>query len=216
MGRFSGALDPERYEMLTDAIDRRTASLASGSEEAVEKNANLAVAALIDLVTSDGSGARPLPSVTVIVDAETLARGPHPATVAETAAGHALSPESIARLCCDATLRRVVFDSDGVPIDVGRRHRTATEAQWAALKAVYSSCGWGGCAAPIGWCQAHHIREWEHGGPTDLDNLVPLCSRHHHLVHEGRWRLRLLGDRALELRRPDGTLQATVPRPMRC
>ena len=23
------------------------------------------------------------------------------------------------------------------------------------------------------------------GGPTDLDNLIPLCSRHHHLHHDG-------------------------------
>jgi hypothetical protein len=30
---------------------------------------------------------------------------------------------------------------------------------------------------------------WLDGGPTDLDNLVPLCSRHHHLHHEGRFRL---------------------------
>ena len=27
-------------------------------------------------------------------------------------------------------------------------------------------------------------------GRTNLDNLLPLCSRHHHLVHEGRWRTR--------------------------
>ena len=29
----------------------------------------------------------------------------------------------------------------------------------------------------------HHVIWWSHGGPTDLDNLVGLCSRCHHLVH---------------------------------
>ena len=43
-------------------------------------------------------------------------------------------------------------------------------------------------------------------GPTDLANLIPLCSRHHHVVHEGGWHLTLHPDRTIALRRPDGTL----------
>jgi hypothetical protein len=31
----------------------------------------------------------------------------------------------------------------------------------------------------------HHLLEWEHGGTTDLSNLVLLCRRHHVAVHEG-------------------------------
>jgi hypothetical protein len=30
---------------------------------------------------------------------------------------------------------------------------------------------------------------WIDGGPTDLDNLILLCFRHHRMVHEGGWRL---------------------------
>jgi len=96
-----------------------------------------------------------------------------------------------------------VIDKRGVPIDVGRSARTATDGQWAALKAIYSSCGWKDCDRPVSWCQAHHIREWDPGGLTDLENLVPLCNRHHHAVHEGKWSIRLLPDRTLRTRRPD-------------
>jgi hypothetical protein len=30
---------------------------------------------------------------------------------------------------------------------------------------------------------------WIDGGPTDLDNLILLCYRHHRMVHEGNWQL---------------------------
>ena len=42
--------------------------------------------------------------------------------------------------------------------------------------------------------------------PTNLDNLLPMCERHHHHVHEGGWTLTLKPDRTITLRRPDGTL----------
>ncbi len=219
MGRFSGSLDPERYETLTNAVEHHTRALAAASNEPVALTRNLAARTLVELVTSS-SGVRDqrnrLPSVTVVVDHDTIVDGPHAGSVRQTENGHDLAPESIARLCCDAVIRRVVLDERGVPVDVGRKHRTATDGQWAAIKAVHSSCGWDGCEAPITWCQAHHIREWEHEGPTDLDNLIPLCSQHHHRVHEGQWHIKLRPDRTLEIHQPDGTHHSTVPTPRRC
>lgn len=221
MGRFVGALDPERYEVLTNAIDHRMATLAAAAGSEVRKNRNLAAEALIGLVAAAGVGGTQdtrgrLPSILVVVDHKTAASGPHPGSICQTEQGHDLAPESLARLCCDATLRKVTLDERQIPIDVGRRHRTATDRQWAALKTMHSTCAWHACPTPISWCQAHHIHEWERGGRTDLGNLVPLCSSHHHRVHEGQWRLTLLPDRSLKIWRPDGSLDKTVPTPMRC
>lgn len=218
MGRFSGSLDPERYEAFTNAIEHHVATLAATSDGSTTKSPNLAVAALVDLVLAAGGrdARNRLPAITVMVDGRTLLEGPHLRSVQETERGHDLSPESIARLRCDAVVRRVVLDDGGLPIDVGRKHRTATDAQWAALKALHRTCAWERCDRPINWCQAHHIVEWERGGQTDLDNLVPLCSEHHHRVHEGRWRITLRPDRRLDIQRPDGAHHATVPRPQRC
>lgn len=219
MGRFSGSLDPERYEAFTNSIEQHAAHLAAAStEEPLAKTANLAARSLVELITAAGGRdvRNRLPSITVIVDEATAVVGPHAGSVRETERGCDLPPESIARLSCDAIVRRVTLDRRGVPINVGRKYRTATDAQWAALKAVHASCGWMECDTPINWCQAHHILEWEHSGHTDLDNLIPLCVRHHHLVHEGQWQLKLLPDRALKIFRPDGTHHATVPPPRRC
>jgi hypothetical protein len=52
---------------------------------------------------------------------------------------------------------------------------------------------------------AHHVIWWKHGGPTDMDNLVLLCSRHHTLVHEQHFGMTLHHDRSLTVQLPDGT-----------
>jgi hypothetical protein len=217
-GHFSGSLDAESYEVVVNAIEQHAARLAAASDQRVQRGPNLAARALVDLLSGDRSGQskRRLPTVNVMVDHDTLVSGDHPNSIRRTENGRDLSTDALARLCCDAVLRKVVLDADGVPINAGRKYRTATDAQWAALKAIHHTCAWEGCTAPISWCQAHHIKEWEHGGLTDLDNLVPLCSRHHHFVHEGGWTIKLLPDRTLEIFRPDGRHHTTVLPPLRC
>ena len=146
----------------------------------------------------------------MIVDWDTFTSGSHDGSVRETCGGHRLPPESISRLACDATIQRVRLDANGVPIDVGRRYRTATDAQWQAIRSVYRTCAWHQCDRPLAWCQLHHIHEWENGGSTNLCNLVPICSKHHHAVHEGGWKIKLAEDRQLDIYRPDGTHYAAT------
>jgi hypothetical protein len=58
----------------------------------------------------------------------------------------------------------------------------------------------------------HHVQHWEHGGPTELRNLVHLCWHHHHLVHEGGWRLEHDDRGGVRYYRPDGTeLRHAIP-----
>jgi hypothetical protein len=37
---------------------------------------------------------------------------------------------------------------------------------------------------PATWCEAHHLKPWAHGGRTDLDAGILLCSFHHHRAHD--------------------------------
>jgi hypothetical protein len=55
------------------------------------------------------------------------------------------------------------------------------------------------------------VRWWRNGGTTDFANLLPLCNRHHHLVHEGGWKLTLTPDRTLTITLPDGRTMSTGP-----
>jgi hypothetical protein len=76
---------------------------------------------------------------------------------------------------------------------------------------LYRSCAFAGCDTPFHRCEIHHLIPWELGGRTDLANLLPLCGRHHHLVHEQGWRLELRPDRELTIRQPDGAIFAVEP-----
>jgi hypothetical protein len=75
------------------------------------------------------------------------------------------------------------------PLEVGRATRVVSPAQRTALAVRDGGCVFPGCDRPPGWCEAHHLRHWLHGGPTDLDNLALLCWAHHRAVHEGGQRL---------------------------
>jgi Domain of unknown function (DUF222)/HNH endonuclease len=75
------------------------------------------------------------------------------------------------------------------PLEVGRATRVVSAAQRTALGVRDGGCRYPGCDRPPAWCEAHHLRHWLHGGPTDLDNLVLLCRAHHRAVHEGHRRL---------------------------
>ena len=152
---------------------------------------------------------RRVPEVIVLIDLDTLRHGLHDHGIAETADGNPLPADTIRRMCCDADIIPVVLNTDGVAVDVGRERRVATRHQRRALRAMHTSCAHPGCTVRFDNCQIHHVIPWEHGGPSDLDNLLPLCSTHHHLVHEGRWTLTLNPDRTIELRRPDGTTHYT-------
>lgn len=44
-------------------------------------------------------------------------------------------------------------------------------------------CRFPGCTHTR-YLHGHHIEHWADGGETKLDNLVLLCSHHHHLVHD--------------------------------
>ena len=90
-------------------------------------------------------------------------------------------------LRCDPDLYAVVVDSLGQPIDLGRHVRLASTAQRRALTIRDGWCVFPGCDLPIQWCDAHHVDHFEHGGPTNLRNLAPLCRHHHGVSHRRDW-----------------------------
>ena len=86
-------------------------------------------------------------------------------------------------LTCDATCE-AWFERDGQVIGAGRTTRTISRRLRRALEHRNPSCAVPGCGATRG-LHAHHIRHWEDGGATELDNLALICPHHHRLHHRG-------------------------------
>jgi len=150
-------------------------------------------------------GNRPGATVHVHVDLETLVSGLHGRSVIDVTGGGTLPVDTIRRMACEAEVIPYVLSGDGVVLDVGRAKRLATWRQRHALRAMYSTCAIDGCAVAFAHCRIHHIAPFDTGGTTDLENLLPVCDRHHHDLHEGRWTARLEATtRELTITRPDG------------
>ncbi len=95
--------------------------------------------------------------------------------------GTPITAGELRRLLCDAELVPVVLGGVSEILDLGRGRRLASAAQRRAIALRDGRCAFPGCHVPIHRCELHHIAPWQDGGPTDLDNLVALCVRHHQL-----------------------------------
>jgi hypothetical protein len=104
-----------------------------------------------------------------------------------------LSPEAARRLCCDANILPIVMNGEGLALDVGSASRTATTAIRRALVLRDGGCTFPGCDRPAYWCDAHHVKAWEFGGRTALNNMVLLCLIHHQILHHSEWSILMLG-----------------------
>ena len=113
-----------------------------------------------------------------------------------------IHPETARRIACDAVRTVVtVAPSYGgsawmtgtppVPLSVGRATRTIPAHIRTALVLRDQGCRFPGCDRPPAWTDGHHIIHWGDGGPTELENLVSLCRRHHRRVHEDGWRIHI-------------------------
>jgi hypothetical protein len=89
-------------------------------------------------------------------------------------------------------------------LDVGRTERIATPQQrLAVLTAQHHRCATPGCTNQH--LEIHHIVSWLHGGPTDMNNLIGLCTSCHTLLHRGLISCHPDGHGGATFTRNDGT-----------
>ena len=147
----------------------------------------------LDLLTSgtadakgrSDSGGRPKAEIIAVADVGVLT-GDNPTGRCEIPGTGPIPPEVLQRIACDAQLTGLIF-ANGKPLNHGATVRTATTKQWRALIARDGGCI--GCGTKPNQCQAHHIIPYAQSRRTDIENLVLVCWRCHHNIHDHHWQV---------------------------
>ncbi|HEX4902612.1 MAG TPA: HNH endonuclease signature motif containing protein, partial [Acidimicrobiales bacterium] len=175
--------------------------------------------------SAPADGQPPEPVVNVVIDEQTLAtelastagedvrhdpaRVLNGQRVCRTTEGAVLHPSDAVAALVVGHVRRVVLDSQGTVIDLGRRRRCFTGAsrhaallQDAIRNRSGTRCFWASCLSPPG--QVDHHDAWHRHGPTAPSNSQPACGHHNRLKETG-YRNVLAPDGTVTYLRPDGT-----------
>ena len=204
-----GELDAEGGAIVKTALDALSAP--SGSDDA-RTGSQRRADALVDIASrqlqtgdADIHGQRPHLTLTASID--TLQRQPG-AGPAEVSGIGPLHVETARRIACDSVRTLVVVAAASHsapavvapalaipagtmastrPLSVGRATRTIPPHIRTALALRDKGCRFPGCDRPPEWTDGHHIKHWADQGPTEIQNLVSLCRRHHRVVHERGW-----------------------------
>jgi hypothetical protein len=196
------------------ALERMAESIPAmpgekGGSSAPERRADALVALCSARIASDPDPDR----ATVIVHAQLEGLSANTGGC-EVEDGPVLHPESVRRLLCNARMQTVVEDSGGNVVGLGRMHREPSAWMQRQVRYRDRECRFPGCGARR-FTQAHHLRFWSHGGRTELENLLLICSFHHKLVHELGWKVTRARDGTVRWFRPSGAEYRAGPSPGR-
>ena len=215
MGRVCADFDPISFNLVEQAIDNRTDVLwradggRDGKPDLIRTSGQRRADAIFELVTGRNADTRQpaagLPADGYLADSGNRAGssgrvrvsnqllvvadigvidGTDPGGRCEIIGTGPVPPSVIGQLSPDTAVAGMIFGGDGRPLWLGRGRRLASVAQHLAVAVRDRGCV--DCGAPMHRCEIHHVRKWENGGPTDIDNLAALCGPHHRQHHRTR------------------------------
>lgn len=127
----------------------------------------------------------PEPSAQIIVTVPVLSLLGTTDQPAELAGYGPISPVTARKLLTKASsfLRVLTDPITGKPLDLQPDRYRLRSHERTLLNALGESCSWLNCSTPAIPTEADHIASFANGGTTTLENLQPLCRRHHALKH---------------------------------
>jgi hypothetical protein len=188
---IKGRFPAEQGELMVKALEMAMEKQYAGNAESeVDPIATRRADALAE-VAETYMNSEPVPNstadryqVVVHVAAVTPASKDVSAETSHIENGPHVSAETSRRIACDCSVVGIRESENGEPLAIGRKTRSIPPAMRRALRMRDEGCRFPGCTNDR-FVDGHHIEHWADGGETGLDNLVLLCRRHHHLVHEG-------------------------------
>ena len=210
MTRVDGLLDPESGAVVRSTLDGIINQSAFDATDRTRDQRRHDALVQLAAAAAKGeiAGGRSNTKLLAITPFETIVE--RAAARGHTHVGPTLDPATVRKLACDAGIHRVITGPGSSILDFGHETRLVSENLFLALVARDLCCRWPGCTIRATWCDAHHILEWIDHGPTNDENCVLLCHRHHQLSHQPGWKITGTGA-ALTIHHPDGTTAVSTP-----
>ncbi|MCY4015215.1 MAG: DUF222 domain-containing protein [Gammaproteobacteria bacterium] len=121
-----------------------------------------------------------------------------------------IDEEDARQVACDADLTEFIQDARGNLLNYERRRRIVPGRLLRALKLRdQNRCRFPGCPHQR-HVEAHHVQHWIDGGETRLENLVLLCSAHHHLLHHGAFNVTVEDDEVVFISRDGEVIEPAL------
>ena len=181
--RIGNRLEAEARRIY-DADKKSAADSTGGERRTFQQCMADALDNLTTATANSNGGGKPFADIAVVWHANAHTEK----LIAEIAGGDRLPASVLEELMCNSAVTGLIYDTDGVPLWRGKTRRRATPGQMRALIAKYGGCFH--CGAHPAMCQAHHIKPWYRGGPTDISNLVLVCWSCHQKIHHHKWTIR--------------------------
>jgi hypothetical protein len=219
LGRLSATFDPSSFAQVSALLNKAVGKMRFADRKLTEKEALGQV--VLNLLTGEltrsgggvggvgGAGVKPV--VSILIDEKTLISGPHVDTICEYDNGSRVPVHLAQEIACTATLTPILRDKWGVVLDLGRDFRWAQPAQRRAMEAMYATCFHEACETSVTQCDYHHIKYWEHGGTTDMVNLLPICQHHHRWIHAHSPHIEVDEHRKVIVTMADGSQSVHLP-----
>ncbi len=210
MTRVEGLLDPESGAIVRTTLDGiMNQSAFDGTRRTRDQRCADALTQLCSAASKGKlAGGRSNTKLIATVPFETIVE--RAAARGVTHVGVTLDPATVRRLACDAGIHRLITGPGSSILDFGHENRLVSDNLFLALVARDQRCRWPGCSIRATWCDAHHIVHRADHGPTDDENLVLLCHRHHQLSHQRGWKMTGTGAE-LTVHHPDGSTEVSKP-----
>ena len=112
----------------------------------------------------------------------------------------------------DSEWRYTITNEEGQVVSNGTTRRRPTSYQARQVEAENPTCVFPGCRNPASECDLDHNQAWSEGGPTEVENLAPLC-RHDHVVRHHGWRIEQIRSGSYQWTSPLGHTYTVGPRP---
>jgi hypothetical protein len=206
---ITAQLPEEHYVLVRNMLAKEAQRVASDGETPLDQRM---ADALVRFCRRGGGSGSAGPDVHVVVHADlALLRGG--TGRAELERLGLLSSEAARRLACDASVALAIDDAFGHTMAEGRAERLPTDQQRREVWRRDRTCRFPGCSNSL-FTNVHHLVHWAEGGTTDLENLVLLCSHHHHTVHEKRWQVSGNPNGTLHFMGPTKKMLTSRPSPL--